>query len=158
MSEYLTTLQAAELLNTTDRTIRRKVSVLPPELVRYVRKKGRTILIDKRLVIGNFERLQELEKEQEATAEPLPPPPETKADTTDSTTAELIKLLKEQLQEKDKQINHLQQLNSELTERNREQNIIIANMQQERQNLSISAPTELKVKRTFLQWLFRIKN
>lgn len=168
MSALITTAQAATLLNTTDRTIRRRLSDMSakcPHLVRYVRKQGKNILIDIRLVYGNFERLAEqlpgMPEPTEPKTEQLPPPPEatttTATDTKDS-TAELIQLLKEQLQEKDKQINHLQQLNSELTERNREQNIIIANMQQERQNLSIATTGQEPTKRTFLQWLFRVKS
>jgi hypothetical protein len=142
MSATLTTLEAAKLLNTTDRTIRRKLSAMSvqcPHLVRYVRKEGKTILIDIRLVYGNFERLQD-----------APPPPisgqdapiEDKTESKEQT--DLTAVLIEQLSEKDKQINSL-------TERLREQNIIIANMLQERQ-LKLPEPTERK--RTFLQWLF----
>jgi hypothetical protein len=142
MSATLTTLEAAKLLNTTDRTIRRKLSAMSvqcPHLVRYVRKEGKTILIDIRLVYGNFERLQD-----------APPPPisgqdapiEDKTESKEQT--DLTAVLIEQLSEKDKQINSL-------TERLREQNIIIANMLQERQ-LKLPEPTERK--RTFLQWFF----
>jgi hypothetical protein len=149
MSATLTTLEAAKLLNTTDRTIRRKLSAMSvqcPHLVRYVRKEGKTILIDIRLIYGNFERLQD-----------APPPPisgqdapiEDKTESKEQT--DLTAVLIEQLSEKDKQINSLQNHIEQLTERNREQNIIIANMQQERQ-LKLAEPTDKK--RTFLQWLF----
>jgi hypothetical protein len=149
MSATLTTLEAAKLLNTTDRTIRRKLSAMSvqcPHLSAYVRKEGKTTLIDIRLVYGNFERLQDAPIEDKAA-------PKEQADLT----AVLI----EQLSEKDKQINSLQSHIEQLTERNREQNIIIANMQQERQKLTIPTtgtdnPQET-IKRTFLQWLFRRK-
>ena len=142
MSATLTTLEAAKLLNTTDRTIRRKLSAMSvqcPHLVRYVRKEGKTILIDIRLIYGNFERLQD-----------APPPPISNQDapiedkTESKEQTDLTAVLIEQLSEKDKQINSL-------TERLREQNIIIANMLQERQ-LKIAEPIDKK--RTFLQWLF----
>jgi hypothetical protein len=122
------------------------MSVQCPHLVRYVRKEGKTILIDIRLIYGNFERLQD-----------APPPPisgqdapiEDKTESKEQT--DLTAVLIEQLSEKDKQINSLQNHIEQLTERNREQNIIIANMQQERQ-LKLAEPTDKK--RTFLQWLF----
>lgn len=152
MSATLTTLEAAKLLNTTDRTIRRKLSAMSvqcPHLVRYVRKEGKTILIDIRLVYGNFERLAD------APGQPISnqdAPIEDKAAPKEQ--ADLTAVLIEQLSEKDKQINSLQSHIEQLTERNREQNIIIANMQQERQ-LKLPAPIESK--RTFLQWLFNRK-
>lgn len=159
MSATLTTLEAAKLLNTTDRTIRRKLSAMSvqcPHLVRYVRKEGKTILIDIRLVYGNFERLTD------APGQPISnqdAPIEDKAAPKEQ--ADLTAVLIEQLSEKDKQINSLQSHIEQLTERNREQNIIIANMQQERQKLTIPTtgtdkPQET-IKRTFLQWLFRRK-
>lgn len=153
MSATLTTLEAAKLLNTTDRTIRRKLSAMSvqcPHLVRYVRKEGKTILIDIRLVYGNFERLAD-----------APGQPISNQDAAPKEQADLTAVLIEQLSEKDKQINSLQSHIEQLTERNREQNIIIANMQQERQKLTIPTtgtdkPQET-IKRTFLQWLFRRK-
>lgn len=153
MSATLTTLEAAKLLNTTDRTIRRKLSAMSvqcPHLVRYVRKEGKTILIDIRLVYGNFERLTD-----------APGQPISNQDAAPKEQADLTAVLIEQLSEKDKQINSLQSHIEQLTERNREQNIIIANMQQERQKLTIPTtgtdkPQET-IKRTFLQWLFRRK-
>ena len=58
--EYLTTLQASIILNTTDRTIRRKVGKIDAKFNRYIKKQGKAILIDNRLVYGNFERLAEI--------------------------------------------------------------------------------------------------
>lgn len=141
MSAYITTAQAAKLLNTTDRTIRRRLSVMSakcPHLVRYVRKDGKTLLIDQRLVMGNFERL----------ADPFPelissqPPPEQMPPGTDTTAGELLQILKDQISEKDKQINSLQSHISELTERNREQNILIGRMQAEREKILIETAKE----------------
>lgn len=124
MSEYITTQQAAALLNTTDRTIRRKLSKMSaecPQLSAYVRREQGTILIDIRLVRGNFERIED------------EPQPEAQEPKQDNSTTDIVKLLTDQLTIKDSQIKELQ-------ERNREQNIIIANMQQERQNLLLSSP------------------
>jgi hypothetical protein len=124
MSEYITTQQAAALLNTTDRTIRRRLSdmsVKRPQLSAYVRREHGNILIDIRLVRGNFERIED---------EPQPKAQEPKQENS---TTDIVKLLTDQLEVKDSQIKELQ-------ERNREQNIIIANMQQERQNLLLSSP------------------
>jgi flagellar biogenesis protein FliO len=128
MSEYITTQQAAELLNTTDRTIRRRLSDMSakcPHLVRYVRKQGKSILIYKNLVLGNFERIEDepQPKAQEHTTE--------KTDNADFSPNEFIEFLKEQIKQKDKQIEELQ-------ERNREQNIIIQTAQQ---NLSLTQGT-----------------
>lgn len=124
MSEYITTQQAAALLNTTDRTIRRKLAKMSaecPQLSAYVRREQGTILIDIRLVRGNFERIED------------EPQPEAQEPKQDNSTTDIVKLLTDQLTIKDSQIKELQ-------ERNREQNIIIANMQQERQNLLLSSP------------------
>jgi hypothetical protein len=128
MSEYITTQKAAALLNTTDRTIRRKLakmSVECPQLSAYVRREQGTILIDIRLVRGNFERIED---------EPQPEAQEPKQEPKqENSTTDIVKLLTDQLAVKDSQIKELQ-------ERNREQNIIIANMQQERQKLLLSSP------------------
>jgi len=128
MSEYITTQQAAALLNTTDRTIRRRLSdmsVKRPQLSAYVRREHGNILIDIRLVRGNFERIED---------EPQPKAQEPKQEPKqENSTTDIVKLLTDQLEVKDSQIKELQ-------ERNREQNIIIANMQQERQNLLLSSP------------------
>ena len=128
MSEYINTQQAAALLNTTDRTIRRRLSdmsVKCPHLVRYVRKQGKNILIYKNLVLGNFERI----------VDPEPQDPKQDAneqtDNADFSPNEFIEFLKEQIKQKDKQIEELQ-------ERNREQNIIIQTAQQ---NLSLTQGT-----------------
>ena len=124
MSEYITTQQAAALLSTTDRTIRRKLAKMSaecPQLSAYVRREQGTILIDIRLVRGNFERIED------------DPQTEAQEPKQDNSTTDIVKLLTDQLAVKDSQIKELQ-------ERNREQNIIIANMQQERQNLLLSSP------------------
>jgi len=129
MPDYITTSQAAELLNTTDRTIRRRLSdmsVKCPHLVRYVRKQGKSILIYKNLVLGNFERIVDPEPQetiQEQTTE--------QTANADFSPNEFIEFLKEQIKQKDKQIEELQ-------ERNREQNIIIQTAQQ---NLSLTQGT-----------------
>jgi len=123
MSEYITTQQAAALLNTTDRTIRRRLSEMSakrPKLSAYVRREHGNILIDIRLVRSNFKRIED------------EPQPEAQEPKQKNSTTDIVKLLTDQLEVKDSQIKHLQ-------ERNREQNIIIANMQQERQNLLLSS-------------------
>lgn len=128
MSEYITTQQAAALLSTTDRTIRRKLAKMSaecPQLSAYVRREQGTILIDIRLVRGNFERIED---------DPQPEAQEPKQEPKqENSTTDIVNLLTGQLAVKDSQIKELQ-------ERNREQNIIIANMQQERQNLLLSSP------------------
>jgi CHASE3 domain sensor protein len=154
MSEYITTQQAAALLNTTDRTIRRRLSEMSakcPQLSAYVRREQGTILIDIRLVRSNFKRIED------------EPQPEAQEPKQKNSTTDIVKLLTDQLAVKDSQIKHLQ-------ERNREQNIIIANMQQERQNLLLSSPiqqplndlnnteklnnnSEVTAKNTNLQWI-----
>lgn len=92
-----------------------------PQLSAYVRREQGTILIDIRLVRGNFERIAE------------PAQPEAQEPKQANSNKDIVKLLTDQLAVKDSQIKELQ-------ERNREQNIIIANMQQERQNLLLSSP------------------
>lgn len=154
MSEYITTQQAAALLNTTDRTIRRKLAKMSaecPQLSAHVRREQGTILIDIRLVRSDFKRVED---------EPQPKAQEPKQANS---TTDIVQLLTDQLAVKDSQIKELQ-------ERNREQNIIIANMQQERQNLLLSSTipqpldnlsnteklsnnSEVTEKSTNLQWI-----
>ena len=106
MSEYITTQQAAALLNTTDRTIRRKLAKMSaecPQLSAYVRREQGTILIDIRLVRGNFERIED------------DPQPEAQEPKQDNSTTDIVKLLTDQLADKDSQIKELQERNRELT-------------------------------------------
>ena len=106
MSEYITTQQAAALLNTTDRTIRRKLAKMSaecPQLSAYVRREQGTILIDIRLVRGNFERMED------------EPQPEAQEPKQDNSTTDIVKLLTDQLTIKDSQIKELQERNRELT-------------------------------------------
>ena len=106
MSEYITTQQAAALLNTTDRTIRRKLAKMSaecPQLSAYVRREQGTILIDIRLVRGNFERIED------------EPQPEAQEPKQDNSTTDIVKLLTDQLAVKDSQIKELQERNRELT-------------------------------------------
>jgi hypothetical protein len=106
MSEYITTQQAAALLNTTDRTIRRKLakmSVECPQLSAYVRREQGTILIDIRLVRGNFERMED------------EPQPEAQEPKQENSTTDIVNLLTGQLAVKDSQIKELQERNRELT-------------------------------------------
>lgn len=110
MSEYITTQQAAALLNTTDRTIRRKLAKMSaecPQLSAYVRREQGTILIDIRLVRGNFERIED-EPQPEAQ-------PEAQEPKQDNSTTDIVKLLTDQLAVKDSQIKELQERNRELT-------------------------------------------
>lgn len=110
MSEYITTQQAAALLNTTDRTIRRRLSDMSakrPQLSAYVRREQGTILIDIRLVRGNFERIED---------DPQPEAQEPKQEPKqDNSTTDIVKLLTDQLAVKDSQIKELQERNRELT-------------------------------------------
>jgi len=106
MSEYITTQQAAALLNTTDRTIRRKLAKMSaecPQLSAYVRREQGTILIDIRLVRGNFERIEDDLQ------------PEAQEPKQDNSTTDIVKLLTDQLEVKDSQIKELQERNRELT-------------------------------------------
>ncbi len=106
MSEYITTQQAAALLNTTDRTIRRKLAKMSaecPQLSAYVRREQGTILIDIRLVRGNFERIED------------DPQTEAQEPKQDNSTTDIVKLLTDQLAVKDSQIKELQERNRELT-------------------------------------------
>ena len=110
MSEYITTQQAAALLNTTDRTIRRKLAKMSaecPQLSAYVRREQGTILIDIRLVRSNFKRIED---------EPQPEAQEPKQEPKqENSTTDIVKLLTDQLAVKDSQIKELQERNRELT-------------------------------------------
>lgn len=154
MSEYITTQQAAALLNTTDRTIRRKLAKMSaecPQLSAYVRREQGTILIDIRLVRSDFKRVED------------EPQPEAQEPKQDNSTTDIVKILTDQLAVKDSQIKELQ-------EDNRQKNYIIASMQRERENLSLSSPipqplddlsntekishnSEVTEKSTNLQWI-----
>ncbi len=106
MSEYITTQQAAALLNTTDRTIRRKLAKMSaecPQLSAYVRREQGTILIDIRLVRGNFERIED------------DPQTEAQEPKQENSTTDIVNLLTDQLAVKDSQIKELQERNRELT-------------------------------------------
>lgn len=106
MSEYINTKQAAALLNTTDRTIRRRLSdmsVKRPQLSAYVRREQGTILIDIRLVRNNFEGIED------------DPQPEAQEPKQDNSNTDIVNLLTGQLAVKDSQIKELQERNRELT-------------------------------------------
>jgi hypothetical protein len=110
MSEYITTQQAAALLNTTDRTIRRRLSEMSakrPQLSAYVRREQGTILIDIRIVRSNFKRIED---------EPQPEAQEPKQEPKqENSTTDIVKLLTDQLEVKDSQIKHLQDQNKALS-------------------------------------------
>jgi predicted RNase H-like nuclease (RuvC/YqgF family) len=106
MSEYITTQQAAAILETTDRTIRRKLAKMSeecPQLSKYVRRQKGNILIDIRLVRGNFERMED------------EPQPEAQEPKQENSTTDIVKILTDQLTIKDSQIKELQERNRELT-------------------------------------------
>lgn len=128
MSEYITTQQAAILLNTTDRTIRRrlaKMSAVRPQLSAYVRREQGNILIDIRLVRSNFERIED---------DPQPEPQEKIKDEPkqEPIKDDIVQFLKEQITIKDKQIKSLQRRNKEL-------NYMLRSEQKDRQ-LLLSSP------------------
>jgi hypothetical protein len=153
MSEYITTQQAAALLNTTDRTIRRKLAKMSagcPQLSAYVRREQGTILIDIRLVRGNFERIED------------EPQPEAQEPKQDNYTTDIVKLLTGQLAVKDSQIKELQERNRELT--------YLLGVEQKDRKLLLSSPipeplddlnnteklnnnSEITEKNTNLQWI-----
>ncbi len=114
MSSYVSTSEAAQILNITARSVRRKVNSLSPNLSKYVRKEGTKILIDIRLVRGNFKTLATEEDRQES--------PEADEGTGGGPSSghleKVIAILEQQLNAKDEQINSL-------LERNRELNNII---------------------------------
>ncbi len=149
MSEYITTQQAAELLNTTDRTIRRRLSemsVKRPQLSAYVRREHGTILIDIRLVRSNFKRIEDQ------------PQPEAQEPKQDNSTTDIVNLLTGQLAVKDSQIKELQERNRELT--------YLLGVEQKDRQLLLSRPlddlnnteklnnnSEVTAKNTNLQWI-----
>lgn len=153
MSEYITTQQAAALLNTTDRTIRRKLAKMSaecPQLSAYVRREQGTILIDIRLVRGNFERMED------------EPQPEAQEPKQENSTTDIVKILTDQLAVKDSQIKHLQERNREL--------IYMLGVDQKDRKLLLSSPipqplddlknteklsnnSEGTVRNTNLQWI-----
>jgi hypothetical protein len=150
MSEYITTQQAAALLNTTDRTIRRKLAKMSaecPQLSAYVRREQGTILINIRLVRGNFERIED------------EPQPEAQEPKQDNSTTDIVKLLTDQLTIKDSQIKELQERNRELT--------YMLGVEQKDRKLLLSSPipqplddlkninnSEGTVRNANLQWIF----
>ena len=150
MSEYITTQQAAAILETTDRTIRRKLAKMSekcPQLSEYVRRQKGNILIDIRLVRGNFERMED------------EPQPEAQEPKQDNSTTDIVKLLTDQLTIKDSQIKELQERNRELT--------YMLGVEQKDRNLLLSSPipqplddlkninnSEGTVTGTNLQWIF----
>jgi hypothetical protein len=129
MSEYITTQQAAALLNTTDRTIRRRLSdmsVKCPHLSAYVRREQGTILIDIRLVRSNFKRIED---------EPQPEAQEPKQEPKqDNSTTDIVNLLTGQLAVKDSQIKELQERNRELT--------YLLGVEQKERKLLLSSPIQ----------------
>ena len=124
MSDYITTAQAAKLLNVTARTIRRKVAKLSKDTsAKYVRKDGKGILISKSFVLSNF---------KQAT-----PPTEPKESPTEGkTTAKVVELLERQLRAKDDQIKALTDALRESQERQKESNYLLGKEQKERQALA----------------------
>jgi hypothetical protein len=153
MSEYITTQQAAALLNTTDRTIRRKLAKMSakcPQLSAHVRREQGTILIDIRLVRGNFERIQD---------EPQPKAQEPKQDNSNT---DIVKILTDQLAVKDSQIKHLQERNRELiymlgVEQKDRKLLFISNIPQPLDDLNntekLSDNSEGTVRNANLQWI-----
>jgi hypothetical protein len=153
MSEYITTQQAAALLNTTDRTIRRRLSDMSakrPQLSAYVRREQGTILIDIRLVRGNFERIED------------DPQTEAQEPKQENSTTDIVNLLTGQLAVKDSQIKELQERNRELT--------YLLGVEQKDRKLLLSSPipeplddlnnteklsnnSEITEKNTNLQWI-----
>jgi hypothetical protein len=157
MSEYITTQKAAALLNTTDRTIRRKLAKMSaecPQLSAYVRREQGTILIDIRLVRGNFERIED--DPQTEAQEPKQEPKQ------ENSTTDIVKLLTDQLAVKDSQIKELQERNRELT--------YLLGVEQKDRKLLLSSPipqplndlnnteklnnnSEVTAKNTNMQWI-----
>jgi len=153
MSEYITTQQAAALLNTTDRTIRRRLSDMSakrPQLSAYVRREQGTILIDIRLVRGNFERIED------------EPQPEAQEPKQDNSTTDIVKLLTDQLAVKDSQIKELQERNRELTyllgvEQKDRKLLLSSTIPQPLDDLNntekLNNNSEVTAKNTNLQWI-----
>jgi hypothetical protein len=157
MSEYITTQQAAALLNTTDRTIRRKLAKMSaecPQLSAYVRREQGTILINIRLVRGNFERIED---------EPQPDAQETKQEPKqENSTTDIVKLLTDQLEVKDSQIKELQDQNKVLSyllgvEQNDRKLLLSSTIPQPLDDLNntekLNNNSEVTAKNTNLQWI-----
>ena len=124
MSDYITTAEAAKLINVTARTIRRKVAKLDKRTsAKYVRKDGKGILISKSFVLSNF-------------TQATPPPEPIQAPTESRTTNKVVQLLEDQLRAKDEQIKALTTALQESQERQKESNYLLGKEQQERQALS----------------------
>ena len=157
MSEYITTQQAAALLNTTDRTIRRRLSEMSakcPQLSAYVRREQGTILIDIRLVRSNFKRIED---------EPQPEAQEPKQEPKqENSTTDIVKLLTDQLEVKDSQIKELQDQNKVLSyllgvEQNDRKLLLSSTIPQPLDDLNntekLNNNSEVTAKNTNLQWI-----
>lgn len=157
MSEYITTQQAAALLNTTDRTIRRKLAKMSaecPQLSAYVRREQGTILINIRLVRGNFERMED---------EPQPEAQEPKQEPKqENSTTDIVKLLTDQLAVKDSQIKHLQDQNKALTYllgvEQKDRNLLLSStipqpLDELNNTEKLNNNSEVTAKNTNLQWI-----
>ena len=153
MSEYITTQQAAALLNTTDRTIRRKLAKMSaecPQLSAYVRREQGTILINIRLVRGNFERIED------------DPQPEAQEPKQENSTTDIVKLLTDQLAVKDSQIKHLQDQNKALTYllgvEQKDRNLLLSStipqpLDELNNTEKLNNNSEVTAKNTNLQWI-----
>lgn len=145
MSNYITVAEAAKILGLSQKTIRRRLDTLSNDLSTYVQKDGHRILIDKRLVLGNFKRLEGEDQTTKKTAEKQRKNGNKTSTNDEKTTLndktetgekqgiganELVPIFHQQLNEKDKQIEAL-------TERNRELTIIIGRMQAQQEKLLI---------------------
>jgi hypothetical protein len=134
--KWLSVSELAELTKKSESTIKRiakKLSIKAPAAVRH---EGKKIFIN--IDLYNDIMTDHVTDSDRSLTDHVTD------HVSDIAGGDMLQILKEQLSEKDKQINSL-------TERLREQNIIIANMLQERQ-LKLPEPTERK--RTFLQWFF----
>jgi transcriptional antiterminator len=130
VNDYITTREAAELLKVTDRTIRRKLSALSPQMsAKYIKKQGGKILILKSFVLDGLQT----EK-----------PPKTEKKKTQSPG--IVEHLTEQLKIKDTQINKLTELLKESSEREKETHYLLgqANKEKEKLMLLINAPKEVE--------------
>ena len=135
--KWLSVSELAELTKKSESTIKRiakKLSIKAPAAVRH---EGKKIFIN--IDLYNDIMTDHVTNSDRSLTDHVTD--HVSDHVSDIAGGDMLQILKEQLSEKDKQINSL-------TERLREQNIIIANMQQERQ-LKLPEP-----KRTFLQWLF----
>jgi len=124
MSDFITTAEAAKLVNVTARTIRRRVAKLDKKTsAKFVRKDGKGILISKSFVLSNF-------------TQATPPPEPIQAPKEGKTTDKVVELLESQLKAKDEQIKALTTALQESQERQKESNYLLGKEQQERQVLS----------------------